>query len=69
MAFCGGKGLWEMLAQYFDSEAQPSGKVPRLDSSCLSGDDRTACASMEVLNEVALGGHAIRVESNVARLS
>ena len=68
MAFCGGKGLLEMLAHEFDGETRPSGKVPRLDSSCPSGDDRTASAVMEVLEKFALGGHVIRVESNVARL-
>ena len=67
MAFCGGKVLWEMLAHKFDGETHPSGKVIRLDSLCTSGDDRTARAAMEVLNEVALGGHVTRIESNVAR--
>ena len=67
MDFCGGKGLWEMLAHKFDGETQPSGKVSRLDSSCPSGDNRTARAAMEVLNEVSLGGHVIRVDSNVAQ--
>ena len=67
MAFCGGKVLWEMLAHEFDGETWPSGKVSRLDSSCPNGDNWTARAEMEVLNEVALGGHVIRVESNVAR--
>ena len=67
MAFCGGKGLWEMLAHEFDGETRPSGKVPRLDSSCPSGEDRTASAAMEVLDKVALGGHVVRVEINVAR--
>ena len=67
MAFCGGKGLWDMLVHEFDGETRPSGKVSCLDSSCPSGDDRTARAAMEVLNEVALGGHVIRVERNAAR--
>ena len=67
MAFCGGKGLLEMLAHKFDGETRPSGKVPRLDSSCPSGDDRTAHTAMEVLNEVALGGHVMHVEINVAQ--
>ena len=66
MAFCGGKGLWEMLAHKFDGDTRPSGKVSRLDRSCPSGDDWTARTAMEVLNKVALGGHVIRVESNVA---
>ena len=68
MAFCDGKRLWEMLAHEFDGETWPSGKVPRLDISCPSGDDRTASAAMEVLDKVALDGHVVRVESNVARL-
>ena len=67
MAFCGGKGLWEMLAHEFDGETWPSGKVSLLDSSFPSGDDRTTSAAMEVLDEVALGGHVVRVESNGAR--
>ena len=66
MAFCGGKGLWEMLAHEFDGETRPSGKVSCLDSSCPSVDNWTARAVMEVLNEVAIVGHVIRVESNVA---
>ena len=52
MAFCGDKRLWEMLAHNFDGETRPSGKVSRLDSSCPRGDDRTAHAEKEVLNEV-----------------
>ena len=67
MAFCGGKGRWEMLAHEFDGETRPSGKVFRLDSSFPSGDDWTAHTAMEVLNEVALGGHVISVENDVAR--
>ena len=67
MAFCGGKGIWEILAHEFDGETRPSGKVSRLDSSCPSGDDQTARTAIEVLNEFALGGHVIRVESNVTR--
>ena len=67
MAFCGGKGLWEMLAHEFDGETRPSGKVSRLDSSSPSGDEWTARAAMKVLIEVALVGHVIRVERNVAR--
>ena len=55
-----------MLAHEFNGETRPSGKVSRLDRSCPSGDDWIARASMEVLNEVALGVHVIRVESNVA---
>ena len=66
MDFCGGKGIWEMLAHEFDGETRPSGKVSRLDRSCQSGDNWTAHAAMEVLNKVALGGHVIRVESDVA---
>ena len=66
MAFCGGKGLQEMLAYEFDSETRTSGKVTHLDSSCPSGDYRTASAAMEVLEKVALGGHRVRIESNVA---
>ena len=68
IAFCGGKGLWEMLAHKFDGETRPSGKVPLLDSSCPSGDERTARAEMEVLGKVELGGHVVRVERNVAQL-
>ena len=68
MDFCGGKGLGEMLAHKFNGETRPSGKVPRLDSSCPSGDNRTDNAAMEVLDKVALGGHVFHVESNVARL-
>ena len=67
MAFCGGKGLWEMRAHKFDGETRPSGELSRLDSSCPSGYDRTARAAMEVLNKVVLGGHAIRIEINVAQ--
>ena len=66
MAFCGGKGLWEMRAHKFDGETRPSGELSRLDSSCPSVDNWTARAVMEVLNEVAIVGHVIRVESNVA---
>ena len=57
-----------MLAQDFNGETRPSGKVPCLDSSCPSGDDRTASAAMELLDKVALGGHVVRIESNIARL-
>ena len=66
MAFCGGKGLWEMRVHEFDGETRPSGKVSCLDRLCSSGDDWKTRAAMELLNEVTLGGHAIRVESNVA---
>ena len=58
-----------MFAYEFDSETRPSGKVPRLDRSCPSGDDWTASAAMEVLDKVALGGHVVHVERNVARLA
>ena len=68
MAFCGGKGLGEMIAHDFDSETRPSGNVPRLDSSCSSGDDQTSRAAMEVLGKVELGGHVVFVERNVAQL-
>ena len=68
MDFCGEKGLWEMLVHEFDGETRPSGKVPLLDSSCPSGDERTARAAMEVLGKVELGGHVVRVERNVAQL-
>ena len=57
-----------MLAHKFDGETRPSGKVSRLVSSFPNGDDRTASTEMEVLDEVALGGHVIYVESNVARV-
>ena len=66
MTFCGGKGFWEMRAHKFDGETQPSGKVSCLDRLCSSKDDWTTRAAMELLNKVALGGHAIRIESNVA---
>ena len=68
MAFCGGKGLGEMIAHEFDSETRPSGNVPRLDSLCSSGDDQTSSAAMEVLDKVALGGNVVCIERNVARL-
>ena len=68
MAFCGGKGLGEMLAHEFDGETRPRGKVTCLDSLCTSGDDRTASTAMEVLDKVALGVHVVRVECNVAQL-
>ena len=67
MAFCGGKGLREMLAHEFDGDTRPSGKVSRLYSSCPSGENWTARAAIEVLDKIALGGHFIRVEINVAR--
>ena len=57
-----------MLAHKFDGETRPSGKVPCLDSSCPSGDDRTASAAMEVLEKVALGCHVLHVDINVAQL-
>ena len=56
-----------MLAHKFDSETQPSGRVSRFDNLCPNGDDWIARAAMELLNEVALGGHVISVENDVAR--
>ena len=56
-----------MLAHKFDGETRPNGKLSRLDRLCTSGDDWKARAATGVLNEVAIGGHVIHVERNVAR--
>ena len=61
MAFGSGNCFGEMLAYKIGRETGPGGKEPSINGLDPCFENRAECTAMQVLNQVAFGGHLVGI--------